>query len=109
MNNWLVGILAFGALAEYSGDKYHGEDSVPNGRKWWQIAVDSVHIQSEAKKRKLSWDQEPGTAGDIATFPSKYGGLMRCENVDHARKSASQAPAQSDMTPRDLRAYGRHS
>ena len=32
MNNWLVGILAFGALAEYSGDKYHGEDSVPNGR-----------------------------------------------------------------------------
>lgn len=29
--------------------------------------------------------------GDIATFPSKYGGLMRCENVDHARKSASQA------------------
>mmetsp|Transcript_51369 Transcript_51369/g.92342 ORF Transcript_51369/g.92342 Transcript_51369/m.92342 type:complete len:437 (+) Transcript_51369:26-1336(+) len=29
--------------------------------------------------------------GDIATFPSKYGGLTRCENVDHARKSASQA------------------
>lgn len=29
--------------------------------------------------------------GDIATFPSRYGGLSRCENVDHARKSAAQA------------------
>lgn len=29
--------------------------------------------------------------GDVATFPSRYGGLLRCENVDHARKSAAQA------------------
>lgn len=29
--------------------------------------------------------------GDIATFPSRYGGFRRCENVDHARKSAAQA------------------
>lgn len=29
--------------------------------------------------------------GDIATFPSRYGGVTRCEHVDHARKSASQA------------------
>merc|ERR1719188_2863878 len=29
--------------------------------------------------------------GDVAAFPSQYGGLARCEHVDHARKSASQA------------------
>eukprot|EP00931_Biecheleriopsis_adriatica_P004316 TRINITY_DN106009_c0_g1_i1.p1 TRINITY_DN106009_c0_g1~~TRINITY_DN106009_c0_g1_i1.p1 ORF type:complete len:435 (-),score=119.40 TRINITY_DN106009_c0_g1_i1:108-1412(-) len=29
--------------------------------------------------------------GDVATFPSRYGGLTRCEHVDHARKSAAQA------------------
>jgi len=29
--------------------------------------------------------------GDIAAFPSLYGGLTRCEHVDHARKSAAQA------------------
>mmetsp|Transcript_150600 Transcript_150600/g.419771 ORF Transcript_150600/g.419771 Transcript_150600/m.419771 type:complete len:462 (-) Transcript_150600:177-1562(-) len=30
--------------------------------------------------------------GDVAAFPSMYGGeLGRCEHVDHARKSASQA------------------
>jgi len=29
--------------------------------------------------------------GDVATFPSRYGGFQRCENVDHARKSAAQA------------------
>lgn len=29
--------------------------------------------------------------GDVCTFPSNYGGLSRCEHVDHARKSAKQA------------------
>ncbi|CAJ1397976.1 unnamed protein product [Effrenium voratum] len=29
--------------------------------------------------------------GDIATYPSRYGGTTRSENVDHARKSAAQA------------------
>jgi len=29
--------------------------------------------------------------GDVAAFPSQYGGLTRCEHVDHARKSAAQA------------------
>eukprot|EP00933_Yihiella_yeosuensis_P046678 TRINITY_DN42266_c0_g1_i1.p1 TRINITY_DN42266_c0_g1~~TRINITY_DN42266_c0_g1_i1.p1 ORF type:complete len:436 (+),score=115.62 TRINITY_DN42266_c0_g1_i1:72-1379(+) len=29
--------------------------------------------------------------GDVAAFPSQYGGITRCEHVDHARKSASQA------------------
>jgi len=29
--------------------------------------------------------------GDIAAFPSQYGGLTRCEHVDNARKSAAQA------------------
>lgn len=29
--------------------------------------------------------------GDVCAFPSMYGGLTRCEHVDHARKSASQA------------------
>jgi len=29
--------------------------------------------------------------GDICAFPSQYGGLTRCEHVDHARKSAAQA------------------
>lgn len=29
--------------------------------------------------------------GDTCMFPSQYGGLTRCEHVDHARKSASQA------------------
>lgn len=29
--------------------------------------------------------------GDICAFPSKYGGLTRCEHVDHARKTAVQA------------------
>lgn len=29
--------------------------------------------------------------GDVATFPSAYGGVTRCEHVDHARKSAAQA------------------
>lgn len=29
--------------------------------------------------------------GDIAAFPSRYGGVTRCEHVDHARKSAAQA------------------
>lgn len=29
--------------------------------------------------------------GDVCAFPSQYGGLMRCEHVDHARKSAAQA------------------
>merc|ERR1712032_359009 len=29
--------------------------------------------------------------GDVCTFPSNYGGVSRCEHVDHARKSAKQA------------------
>eukprot|EP00421_Protoceratium_reticulatum_P061534 CAMPEP_0168502856 /NCGR_PEP_ID=MMETSP0228-20121227/75549_1 /TAXON_ID=133427 /ORGANISM="Protoceratium reticulatum, Strain CCCM 535 (=CCMP 1889)" /LENGTH=371 /DNA_ID=CAMNT_0008519881 /DNA_START=38 /DNA_END=1153 /DNA_ORIENTATION=+ len=29
--------------------------------------------------------------GDVCAFPSAYGGLTRCEHVDHARKSAKQA------------------
>jgi len=29
--------------------------------------------------------------GDVAAFPSQYGGTSRCEHVDHARKSAAQA------------------
>merc|ERR1719401_537475 len=29
--------------------------------------------------------------GDICAFPSMYGGTVRCEHVDHARKSAAQA------------------
>merc|ERR1712150_128549 len=29
--------------------------------------------------------------GDVCAFPSQYGGFMRCEHVDHARKSAAQA------------------
>jgi monodehydroascorbate reductase (NADH) len=29
--------------------------------------------------------------GDVCCFPSQYGGLSRCEHVDHARKSAAQA------------------
>lgn len=29
--------------------------------------------------------------GDVCAFPSQYGGLTRCEHVDHARKSAAQA------------------
>lgn len=29
--------------------------------------------------------------GDVCAFPSIYGGLTRCEHVDHARKSAAQA------------------
>jgi len=45
--------------------------------------------------------------GDIAAFPSKYGGLTRCEHVDNARKSAAQAvqaamgkaPAPYDYLP----------
>merc|ERR1712217_231709 len=29
--------------------------------------------------------------GDVSAFPSAYGGITRCEHVDHARKSAAQA------------------
>ena len=29
--------------------------------------------------------------GDVCSFPSQYGGLSRCEHVDHARKSAAVA------------------
>lgn len=29
--------------------------------------------------------------GDVCAFPSQYGGMTRCEHVDHARKSAAQA------------------
>lgn len=29
--------------------------------------------------------------GDVCAFPSQYGGVGRCEHVDHARKSAAQA------------------
>lgn len=29
--------------------------------------------------------------GDVCSFPSAYGGVTRCEHVDHARKSAAQA------------------
>lgn len=29
--------------------------------------------------------------GDVAAFPSQYGGATRCEHVDHARRSAAQA------------------
>ena len=38
--------------------------------------------------------------GDVCAFPSMYGGLTRCEHVDHARKSASQAvKAALGLTP----------
>ncbi|CAE7189256.1 ADS3 [Symbiodinium microadriaticum] len=75
MNNWLVGILAFG---EGWHNNHHAfETSCRHGLKWWQIDMTWYTIKaleffglawdlkypSEAKKRKLSWDQEPGTAG----------------------------------------------
>mmetsp|Transcript_53886 Transcript_53886/g.166816 ORF Transcript_53886/g.166816 Transcript_53886/m.166816 type:complete len:435 (+) Transcript_53886:89-1393(+) len=36
-------------------------------------------------------DESVFAVGDVCAFPSAYGGLSRCEHVDHARKSAKQA------------------
>ena len=74
MNNWLVGILAFG---EGWHNNHHAfENSCRHGLKWWQFDMTWYAIKlmeffglaydlkypSPAKMRKLSWDTEPSTA-----------------------------------------------
>jgi len=70
MNNWLIGILAFG---EGWHNNHHAfENSCRHGLKWWQVDVTWYTIKlleffglawdlkypTQAKMRKLSWKQE---------------------------------------------------
>eukprot|EP00440_Ansanella_granifera_P045835 gb/GFBE01049651.1/.p1 GENE.gb/GFBE01049651.1/~~gb/GFBE01049651.1/.p1 ORF type:complete len:435 (+),score=102.96 gb/GFBE01049651.1/:1-1305(+) len=49
-------------------------------------------------------DPDVYAVGDVAAFPSRYGGMTRCEHVDHARKSASQAvKAAMGLSPEPYR------
>ncbi|CAJ1404190.1 unnamed protein product [Effrenium voratum] len=78
MNNWLVGILAFG---EGWHNNHHAfENSCRHGLKWWQIDMTWYTIKvleffglardlkypTDAKMRKLSWDTSDSGAAAIA-------------------------------------------
>lgn len=75
MNNWLIGILAFG---EGWHNNHHAfENSCRHGLKWWQVDMTWYFIKflsffglaydlkypSEGKMRKLSWKMEDGVPG----------------------------------------------
>ncbi|CAK9004824.1 Palmitoyl-monogalactosyldiacylglycerol delta-7 desaturase [Durusdinium trenchii] len=78
MNNWLIGILAFG---EGWHNNHHAfETSCRHGLKWWQVDVtwyiikllETVGIASDlkyptqAKMKKLSWDSDEAASAAIA-------------------------------------------
>lgn len=78
MNNWLIGILAFG---EGWHNNHHAfETSCRHGLKWWQIDMTWYTIKlletlglawdlkypSPAKMRKLSWDTDEAASAAIA-------------------------------------------
>jgi len=66
-----------------------GVGSTPNVDYCQGLKMDSGGFAVDEFMRTS--EPEVFAIGDICAFPSQYGGLTRCEHVDHARKSAAQA------------------
>eukprot|EP00418_Pyrodinium_bahamense_P074818 CAMPEP_0179079506 /NCGR_PEP_ID=MMETSP0796-20121207/35677_1 /TAXON_ID=73915 /ORGANISM="Pyrodinium bahamense, Strain pbaha01" /LENGTH=426 /DNA_ID=CAMNT_0020776843 /DNA_START=32 /DNA_END=1312 /DNA_ORIENTATION=+ len=66
-----------------------GVGATPNVEFCTGLAMDKGGFAVDASMKTS--DPNVFAIGDVCAFPSAYGGLSRCEHVDHARKSAKQA------------------
>jgi len=66
-----------------------GVGGLPNSEFCTGLAKDNGGFVVDAVMQTS--DPDVFAIGDVCSFPSQYGGLSRCEHVDHARKSAAVA------------------